>query len=253
MSWADLPESTEAYVRSAPAKFAPYASVFTECVSPVIGEIQSDVASVGLDRSEMSLVVMSSQRSSELQAEVNVAKGYSPVSANTGSNTPMPCAASEMMRTTLGSPSSFSSVVSPSGMMQPTVIEGSPWTPGVQPCSTSVCHSPSVARAVPLGLSSEQKCNVDKATLTPTKADVIAFGGIAQGMVAGVRSSDRLRAQPFSDATQLDRAIMIAQRRDDFSGQGTNLNKKSSLLSFTEKQIVHRASRIGVSLGEDEY
>jgi hypothetical protein len=50
----------------------------------------------------------------------------------------------------------------------------------------------------------------------------------------------------------LDRAIIIAQRRDDFSGQGTNLNKKFSLLSFTEEEIVHRASRIGVSIGEDE-
>jgi hypothetical protein len=181
MSWADLPESTEAYVRSAPAKFAPYASVFTECVSPVIGEIQSDVASVGLDRSEMSPVVMSSQRSSDLQVEVNVVKGYSPVSANTGSNTPMSFAASEMMRTMVGSPSSFPGVVAPSGTMQPAVIEGSPWTPGVQPCSTSVCHSPSAARTGPLGLSSRQKCNADKATLTPTKANVIALEELWMG------------------------------------------------------------------------
>jgi hypothetical protein len=87
---------------------------------------------------------------------------------------------------------------------------------------------------------------------TGPKADVIAFGGIAEGVVVGVRSSDRLRAQPFADATQLDRAMMIAQRRDDFFGQGTNLNKKFSLLSFIEEEIMHRASRIGVSLGEYE-
>jgi hypothetical protein len=54
----------------------------------------------------------------------------------------------------VGSPSSFPGVVAPSGMMQPVVIEGSPQTPGVQPCSISVCRSPSAARTGPLGLSS---------------------------------------------------------------------------------------------------
>jgi hypothetical protein len=85
-----------------------------------------------------------------------------------------------------------------------------------------------------------------------TKADIIAFGGVAEDTMAGLRSSDRLRAQPFADATQMERAMMIAQRRDDLLSQGTNLNKNFSLLSFSQEEIVQKASRIGVSLGGNE-
>jgi hypothetical protein len=37
----------------------------------------------------------------------------------------------------------------------------------------------------------------------------------------GMRSNDILRAQPYGDATQMDRALMMAQRHDDFLCQGT--------------------------------
>jgi hypothetical protein len=93
MSWADLSESSDAYLRSASAKFAPYASVFTECVSPEKFSLMLPLWDwIG---QRCLRFVMSSQRSSDLRTEVNVAKGYSPVtvSANTGSNTPMPRAA----------------------------------------------------------------------------------------------------------------------------------------------------------------
>jgi hypothetical protein len=38
----------------------------------------------------------------------------------------------------------------------------------------------------------------------------------------GMRSNDRLHAQTYGDATQMDRALMMAQRRDDFLCQGTS-------------------------------
>jgi hypothetical protein len=85
-----------------------------------------------------------------------------------------------------------------------------------------------------------------------SKADVISFGGIAEERVTGLWSSDRLRAQPHADATQMERAVMVAQRHKYLLNQGMNLNKKFTLLSFTEDEIVQKASRIGVSLGDDD-
>jgi hypothetical protein len=81
-------------------------------------------------------------------------------------------------------------------------------------------------------------------------ADVIAFGGIPDIAMTGVRSSERIRAQPNADISQLDRAVQIAQRRDDLQGQGNNLNTAFSILSVSENEIIDRASILGVSLGE---
>ncbi|XP_051210506.1 uncharacterized protein [Lolium perenne] len=50
--------------------------------------------------------------------------------------------------------------------------------------------------------------------------EVIAFGGIKSQEVTGVRSSGRLRAQPNADATQLEKAMMLAQRRNESFAQG---------------------------------
>ncbi|KAM0902389.1 hypothetical protein ACQ4PT_019410 [Festuca glaucescens] len=47
--------------------------------------------------------------------------------------------------------------------------------------------------------------------VSPTREQVIAFGGVADPLVAGVRSSDRIRAQPNADETQLHRAMHLAQ------------------------------------------
>jgi hypothetical protein len=44
----------------------------------------------------------------------------------------------------------------------------------------------------------------------PTMSEVINFGGIQPSSAMGMRSSDRLRAQPNADATQMERAMMIA-------------------------------------------
>jgi hypothetical protein len=82
--------------------------------------------------------------------------------------------------------------------------------------------------------------------------ELIAFGGIPDCRTSGVRSSGRIRAQPNADATQLERAMMIAQRRDEFQGQGKNLNLEFSVLNFSDSDIIARAEKMGVSLGPDE-
>ena len=76
---------------------------------------------------------------------------------------------------------------------------------------------------------------------------VVEFGGIQDGASLGVRSSDRIRAQPNADATQLERATAWVQRRD--LTQGTNLNPLFSIMSFADDQIIDRAAKLGVSLG----
>nr|XP_051199363.1 uncharacterized protein LOC127312853 [Lolium perenne] len=57
-------------------------------------------------------------------------------------------------------------------------------------------------------------------TNKPSMEEVISFGGISRGSDMGLRSSDRIRRQPNADATQMERAMDLAQRRDDTSGQG---------------------------------
>nr|XP_051196422.1 uncharacterized protein LOC127309713 [Lolium perenne] len=50
--------------------------------------------------------------------------------------------------------------------------------------------------------------------------EVIAFGGIKSQTAKGIRSSGRLRAQPNADATQLEKAMLLAQRRNESFAQG---------------------------------
>jgi hypothetical protein len=85
-----------------------------------------------------------------------------------------------------------------------------------------------------------------------TLDDVVAFGGIVDYRQMGVRSSDRLRSQPFADATQMERAMWLAQRRDVPSYQGTATTRPHSILNFSAIDISSRASSMGVSLGESE-
>jgi hypothetical protein len=80
-----------------------------------------------------------------------------------------------------------------------------------------------------------------------SNARLIEFGGIPE--FAG-RSSERIRAQPNADATQMERAIMIAQRRNDFMQQGTSSCPPISILNFSTEEIISRADRMGVSMGE---
>jgi hypothetical protein len=77
--------------------------------------------------------------------------------------------------------------------------------------------------------------------------EVIAFGGIKSQEARGVRSSGRLRAQPNTDATQLQKAMMLAQRRNENLAQG--ISQPHSLLNFTDADIIHNATVLGISMG----
>jgi hypothetical protein len=67
---------------------------------------------------------------------------------------------------------------------------------------------------------------------------------------AGVRSSDRIRAQPNADDTQLQRAQRLAQAKDHATSPGTNFINKYSLKSFSNEVVVATASKLGISLGK---
>jgi hypothetical protein len=50
---------------------------------------------------------------------------------------------------------------------------------------------------------------------TPSRKieDVIAFGGIREEIASPIRSSQRVRMQPNGDATQMERATQLAEKR----------------------------------------
>ena len=75
---------------------------------------------------------------------------------------------------------------------------------------------------------------------------VVAFGGIKDVSV-GLRSSERIWAQRLADATQFERAVHMAQLRDS---PGTLSKSRLSILNIPNDEIIARASRLGISLGE---
>jgi hypothetical protein len=85
--------------------------------------------------------------------------------------------------------------------------------------------------------------------LIPSLEEVVAFGGISDPAVSGIRSSKRISKQSDGDATQLERAMMNKQARQDYTNAGM-IPKKLSLLSFSDSEIVDKANRIGISLGK---
>lgn len=66
-------------------------------------------------------------------------------------------------------------------------------------------------------------------------------------MLLGVRSSDRLRSQTNADETVMGRDMPLAQRRD--LPLGTLLSPTLPMLTFSDEQIIDRASRLTVLLG----
>jgi hypothetical protein len=80
--------------------------------------------------------------------------------------------------------------------------------------------------------------------------DVAAFGGIAPPPLS-VRASDRIRAQPNADATQMERAMQNVNLRHDLTSPG-NGKPKPSLASLSDDDILVKASRLGISLGENK-
>jgi hypothetical protein len=86
---------------------------------------------------------------------------------------------------------------------------------------------------------------------TPSRKikDVIAFGGIREENASPIRSSMRVRMQPNGDATQLERAMQLAEKRFHTLTPGTKTNLSFS--KFSDIEIVARATTLGVSLGSN--
>ncbi|KAM0915235.1 hypothetical protein ACQ4PT_010998 [Festuca glaucescens] len=85
---------------------------------------------------------------------------------------------------------------------------------------------------------------------TPLVNDVEVFGGIAAPSLS-VRASDRIRAQPNADATQMERAMQNVNFRHDFTSPG-NGKSKLSIASLSDEDILVKASHLGISLGKNK-
>jgi hypothetical protein len=85
----------------------------------------------------------------------------------------------------------------------------------------------------------------------PSMTEVMNFGGITPNIVKDVRSSARLSAQPNADVSQMERAMMLASKRDDDQAKGTQPSKIPSFSAFSDEQIVANANAIGVSMGKN--
>ena len=90
------------------------------------------------------------------------------------------------------------------------------------------------------------------AAMPPTASlnKVITFGGIPAVLESGIRTSARLREQPNADAPILEKAMSLASRWD--SPTGTSMHPIHSINSFSDDEIIHRASRIGISLRKNK-
>jgi hypothetical protein len=78
--------------------------------------------------------------------------------------------------------------------------------------------------------------------------DVVNFGGIPSPSL-NARSSERIRKQGNADATQLERAKYLAKAKDAALSPGTNQPSIFSLSSLSDDTFLHRANKLGVSLG----
>jgi hypothetical protein len=81
---------------------------------------------------------------------------------------------------------------------------------------------------------------------TPSREDIIAFGGIPDVSSTDLRSSGRIRAQPNADATQMERAMVLAAARDS---PGTIKTPCLSFCDIPDSVVAERVSKLGVSLG----
>jgi hypothetical protein len=100
-----------------------------------------------------------------------------------------------------------------------------------------------------MGLSSSIGSKSPFLPTKPSREDVIAFGGIQDPAKTAPRSSERVRAQPNADASQMERATTLAQHKNDLPGSGIKQKSSLSFVSFSEKDIVAKATSLGVSLG----
>jgi hypothetical protein len=134
------------------------------------------------------------------------------------------------------------------GLVAPGGLPGSTARMARQPVVPS--SPPCVRPGGPNGMAVQTRSAAE--VFTPSREEIISFGGINESAAVGLRSSGRLRAQPNADASQLERAMLIAQRRDDLQEQGTSLPRNLSLLAFSDEDIVEKASSLGVSMGSSK-
>jgi hypothetical protein len=189
-------------------------------------------------------------------------------SLQSSNNAPMEVCSPGMDATSVGPAPSVPACVSPTAIAASTVYAatgpaGSPLTDkalsgGVGPV-VMTSPTPIVRTTSPVhGMSPSYAPNETVSLLADDYGDMfsmdklIEFGGISDFRTSGLRSSGRIRAQANADATQMERAMMIAQRRDEFLAQGKGLTPKFSILNLSDSEILARAEKLGVSLGSDE-
>ncbi|KAK1602601.1 hypothetical protein QYE76_016870 [Lolium multiflorum] len=88
----------------------------------------------------------------------------------------------------------------------------------------------------------------DSVSHCPSIEEVIAFGGIPKPNM-DVRSSSRLGGQPNADMPQMEKAMKMAQLRDESAASGKLIIPMHSIINIPDSEIVRRADRLGISLG----
>jgi hypothetical protein len=88
----------------------------------------------------------------------------------------------------------------------------------------------------------------DSVSFCPSIEEVIAFGGIPKPNM-DARSSSRLGGQPNADMPQMEKAMKMAQMRDDFSTSGKLNFPIHSIINIPDSEIARKADRLGISLG----
>jgi hypothetical protein len=89
-------------------------------------------------------------------------------------------------------------------------------------------------------------------SLTPSRPtkEAIAFGGISQKLSSPVCSSEKVKMQKNGDATQMERAMLMAEQRFHTISLGTK--SKLSFSALSDLKIGARANKLGVSLGSNK-
>jgi hypothetical protein len=80
--------------------------------------------------------------------------------------------------------------------------------------------------------------NAAKVPNSPTREELLSFGGYSEASINGICSSDRVRAQPNADDSQMERAMR------------TISTSKLSISHISDDVIVSRARKLGFSLGK---
>ena len=99
-------------------------------------------------------------------------------------------------------------------------------------------------------LGSPSSPSLASPTAEEVQRRVIEFGGIMDASAAGLRTSDRIRSQPNADVTIMERAMDLAHRRDP--NEGNNSNDAFSIIAISDSEIIARAEKMGISLGNSE-